>query len=108
MQDLHIRPLGDLVFVKRMEKEEEKTEGGIIIPDSAQKRSTQGTVIAVGPGKPLEDGGHLATGLNPGDEVFFARFSGTEITVNGDVYLFLRADEVFGVLEDVVPQESAK
>ncbi|AKT43182.1 co-chaperone GroES [Chondromyces crocatus] len=95
---MKIRPLQDRVIVKRI-KEEEKTKGGIIIPDSAKEKPIEGTVVAVGNGKVLEDGSTRKLDLKEGDRVLFGKYSGTEVKVEGEEHLILREDDILGVLE---------
>ncbi len=95
---MNIRPLNDRLIVKRLE-EEEKTKGGIIIPDNAKEKPSQGEVIAVGTGKILEDGKKLALEVKKGDRVLFGKYSGTEIKVDGVEYLMMREEDVLGVVE---------
>jgi chaperonin GroES len=90
-----LRPLGDRVLVKRVENEE-KTQGGIYIPDSAQERAQLGEVIAVGGGKIDQLGNARAVGVKVGDTIFFGKYTGTEA---GKTYLIVREDEILGVLE---------
>jgi chaperonin GroES len=92
-----IRPLHDRVLVKRV-KEEEKTKGGIIIPDSAKEKPVQGEVIAVGNGKVLEDGKVRKLEVKPGDTVLFGKYSGQEIKVDGEELVILREDDIVGVV----------
>ena len=92
------RPLGDRVLVKRVE-EEEKTKGGIIIPDSAKEKPIEGEVLAVGNGKVLEDGKVRALDIKPGDRVLFGKYSGTEVKLDGEEALILREDDILGVIE---------
>ena len=92
------RPLGDRVLVKRVE-EEEKTKGGIIIPDSAKEKPIEGQVLAVGNGKVLEDGKVRALDIKPGDRVLFGKYSGTEVKLDGEEHLILREDDILGVIE---------
>lgn len=95
---MNIRPLNDRLIVKRLE-EEEKTKGGIIIPDNAKEKPSQGEVIAVGSGKILEDGKKLPLEVKKGDRVLFGKYSGTEIKVDGNEYLMMREEDVLGVVE---------
>ena len=92
------RPLGDRVLVKRVE-EEEKTKGGIIIPDSAKEKPIEGEVLAVGNGKVLEDGKVRALDVKAGDRVLFGKYSGTEVKLDGEEALILREDDILGVIE---------
>ena len=93
-----IRPLQDRVIVKRV-KEEEKTKGGIIIPDSAKEKPIEGEVLAVGNGKVMEDGKVRALDIKPGDRVLFGKYSGTEVKLDGEEALILREDDILGVIE---------
>jgi chaperonin GroES len=93
-----IRPLGDRILVKRIQ-EEEKTKGGIIIPDTAKEKPQEGLVVAVGKGKTTEDGKVIAPDVKKGDRILFGKYSGTEIKIEGDEHLILREDEIVGVLE---------
>jgi chaperonin GroES len=93
-----IRPLQDRVIVQRV-KEEEKTKGGIIIPDSAKEKPIEGKVLAVGNGKVLEDGKVRALDIKPGDRVLFGKYSGTEVKLDGEEALILREDDILGVIE---------
>ncbi len=95
---MKIRPLQDRVIVKRID-EEETTKGGIIIPDSAKEKPQEGKVIAVGKGKILEDGKLQKLDAKKGDRVLFGRYSGTEITIEGEEHLIIREDDVLGVCE---------
>jgi chaperonin GroES len=94
----NIRPLHDRVIVKRV-KEEEKTKGGIIIPDTAKEKPIEGEVIAVGNGKILEDGTVRKLDVKVGDRVLFGKYGGTEVKVDGEERLILREDDILGVLE---------
>ncbi len=93
-----IRPLGDRVLVKRI-PEEEKTKGGIIIPDTAKEKPQEGMVVAVGKGKVTEEGKVVAPDVKKGDRILFGKYSGTEIKIEGEEHLILREDEIVGVLE---------
>ncbi|MBE7449854.1 MAG: co-chaperone GroES [Kofleriaceae bacterium] len=95
---MNVRPLQDRLLVRRVE-EEEKTKGGIIIPDSAKERPLEGNVIAVGNGKRLEDGTLVALDVKAGDRILFGKYAGTEIKIDGVEHIILREDEVLGVLE---------
>jgi chaperonin GroES len=95
---MNIRPLHDRLIVKRFE-EEEKTKGGIIIPDNAKEKPQQGEIIAVGNGKVLEDGKVLPLEVKKGDRVLFGKYSGTEIKIDGTEYLMLREEDILGVVE---------
>ena len=88
-----LKPLGDRVIVKRLE-EEEKTASGIVRPDVAKEKPQKGEVVAVGPGKLLEDGSRSEMEVKEGDVVYFPKYSGTEVKYEGDEYLILRMDEI--------------
>jgi chaperonin GroES len=92
-----VKPLRDRIIVKRLE-EEEKSAGGIIIPDTAKEKPQQGKVIAVGPGR-RDDGKLLPLAVKAGDTVLFAKYSGTEFKLDGQEHLILREDDVLGVIE---------
>jgi chaperonin GroES len=93
-----IRPLQDRVIVKRLE-EEEKTKGGIIIPDTAKEKPIEGKVIAVGNGKVLEDGKVRKLDVKAGDTVLFSKYAGTEIKIDGVEHLIMREEDILGVVE---------
>ena len=95
---MKIRPLQDRILVKRIE-EEEKSKGGIIIPDTAKEKPQEGKVIAVGKGKVDEDGKVRPLDVKKGDRVLFSKYSGTEVNIEGDEHLIIREDDVLGVLE---------
>ena len=94
---MKIRPLHDRLVVKRVE-EEEKTKGGIIIPDAATEKPIEGNVVAVGNGKLLDNGKLRALDIKAGDRVLFGKYSGTEVKIDGEDHLILREDDVLGVL----------
>ncbi len=95
---MKIRPLNDRLLVKRL-KEEEKTAGGIIIPDSAKEKPAEGEVMAVGPGKSNEKGERVAMQVKAGDRVLFSKYSGTDVKIDGEDYLIMREDDVLGIIE---------
>ena len=95
---MNIRPLHDRLIVKRFE-EEEKTKGGIIIPDNAKEKPQRGEVVAVGSGKEL-DGKKLPLEVKQGDHVLFGKYSGTEIKFEGSEYLMMREEDILGVVEN--------
>ena len=95
---MKIRPLQDRIIVKRVQ-EEEKTKGGIIIPDSAKEKPIEGKVIAAGNGKVLEDGKVRPLDIKAGDRVLFSKYAGTEIKLEGDEVLIMREEDVLGVIE---------
>jgi chaperonin GroES len=92
-----IRPLHDRVIVKRL-GEEEKTKGGIIIPDTAKEKPQEGRVVAVGPGK-QDDGKVIPLGVKAGDKILFGKYSGTEIKLDGEEHLILREDDILGIID---------
>jgi len=95
---MKIRPLQDRVIVKRV-KEEEKTKGGLFIPDTAKEKPIEALVVAVGNGKVLEDGTVRKLDIKEGDRVLFGKYSGTEVKLDGDDVLILREDDILGVIE---------
>jgi len=95
---MKIRPLQDRIIVKRIE-EEEKTKGGIIIPDTAKEKPMEGEVIAVGTGKILENGKKQPLEVKAGDRILFGKYSGTEVKIDGVEHLIMREDDVLGVIE---------
>jgi chaperonin GroES len=95
---MKFRPLHDRVVIRRIEGEE-KTRGGIIIPDTAQEKPQEGEVLAVGPGARDEAGRLIAIDLKAGDQVLFGKWSGTEVTIDGEELLIMKESDVMGVLE---------
>ena len=95
---MKIRPLQDRVIVKRVD-EEEKTKGGIIIPDTAKEKPQEGKVVAVGKGKVDDDGKVRPLDVKAGDRILFGKYSGTEIKIDGEEHLILREDDILGVIE---------
>ena len=95
---MNIRPLQDRVIVKRV-KEEEKTKGGIIIPDSAKEKPLEGKVVAVGDGKMGDDGKVRALAVKAGDKVLFGKYAGTEIKVDGEEMIILREDDILAIVK---------
>jgi chaperonin GroES len=95
---MKIRPLQDRILVKRIE-EEEKTTGGIIIPDTAKEKPMEGKVVAVGKGKLSEDGKLMPLDLKKGDRILFSKYAGTEVKIEGEEHLIMREDDVLGVIE---------
>jgi chaperonin GroES len=95
---MKVRPLHDRVIVERVE-EEQKTAGGIIIPDTAKEKPQEGKVIAVGPGRKDKDGKLIPMDVKKGDRILFGKYSGTEIKIDGTEYLIMRVDDILGVLE---------
>jgi chaperonin GroES len=103
----NFRPLGDRVLVKRV-KEEEKTKGGIIIPDTAQEKPQEGEVVAVGPGARDEDGERIAMDVKTGDRILFGKWSGTEVKVDGEDLLIMKESDILGVIEGGAPAKGKK
>jgi len=95
---MKIRPLHDRILVKRID-EEEKTSGGIIIPDTAKEKPQEGRVVAVGNGKVAEDGSVSPLDVKKGDKILFSKYSGSEVNLDGDEHLIMREDDVLAVLE---------
>jgi chaperonin GroES len=95
---MKIRPLQDRIIVKRVQ-EEEKTKGGIIIPDTAKEKPIEGKVIAAGNGKVLEDGKVRPLDVKAGDRVLFSKYAGTEIKIEGEEHLIMREEDILGVIE---------
>ncbi|SRR5687768_15353613 len=96
---MKIKPLHDKILVKRID-EENKTKGGIIIPDTAKERPMEGKVVAVGAGKILKDGSKRPLAVKEGDRVLFAKYAGTELKVEGEEVLILSEEEVLGIVEE--------
>lgn len=94
---MNIRPLHDRVIVKRVE-EETTSPGGIVLPGSAAERPSQGTVLAVGPGKVLDNGSVHAVGVKVGDKVLFGKYSGNDVKVDGEDLTFMREEDIMGIL----------
>jgi len=95
---MRVRPLQDRVIVRRVEEQEQKSAGGIIIPDTAKEKPQEGKVVAVGPGK-KEDGKVLSLDVKAGDRVLFGKYAGTEIKLDGEEHLILREEDILGVIE---------
>ena len=104
---MNIRPLHDRIVVKRLDEDDEKTAGGLIIPDSAKEKPQKGEVIAVGNGKRGDDGKPIPMDVKAGDRILFGKYSGSDIKMDGTEYLIMREDEVLGVLENVGKQAKA-
>ena len=103
---MHFRPLHDRVLVRRIEAEE-KTAGGIIIPDTAKEKPQQGEVIAAGPGARNEAGELLALAVRPGDRVLFGKWSGNEVKIDGEDLLIMKEGDILGVIEATVELKKA-
>lgn len=95
---MHFRPLHDRVLVRRIEAEE-KTAGGIIIPDTAKEKPSEGEVIAVGPGARDDSGKLIELSVKPGDRILFGKWSGTEVRIDGEDLLIMKESDILGVLE---------
>ena len=95
---MKIRPLHDRVIVKRLE-EERTSPGGIVIPDSAAEKPSQGKIVAIGKGKILEDGSVRALDVKVGDKILFGKYSGTEVKIDGDDLLVMREEDIMAVIE---------
>jgi chaperonin GroES len=95
---MKIRPMNDRILVVRVE-EEKKTAGGIIIPDTAKEKPQEGKVVAAGPGKIADDGKRIPMELKKGDRVLFAKYAGSEIKIDGVEHIFMREDDILGILE---------
>ena len=95
---MKIRPLGDRLLVQRIE-EEDKSAGGIIIPDSAKEKPQEGKVVAAGKGKMLDDGKMVPLEVKAGDRILFGKYAGTEVKIEGEEHLIMREDDVLGIIE---------
>ncbi|MEJ2731193.1 MAG: co-chaperone GroES [Deltaproteobacteria bacterium] len=95
---MKIRPLNDRVLVVRVE-EEQKTAGGIIIPDTAKEKPQEGKIVATGPGKMGDDGKRTPLNVKKGDRILFSKYAGTEIKIDGVEHIFMKEDDILGVLE---------
>ena len=96
---MKIKPLHDRVLIKRI-SEEEKTKGGIIIPDNAKEKPIQGEVIAVGQGRWTEEGKVRPLDVKKGDRILFGKYSGTEIKIEGDEFLMMREEDILGIVQN--------
>lgn len=106
-QEMKLQPLHDRIVVEAAAFEE-KTAGGILLPDSAKEKPLRGTVLAVGPGKTLDSGKTAPVDVKTGDTVLYGKYSGTEVTVDGKDYIILRADDVLAVLTEAKVPAGAK
>ena len=95
---MSMKPLQDRVIVKRV-KEEEKTKGGIIIPDTAKEKPVEGKVVAVGAGKVMESGKRVPLEVKKGDRVLFGKYAGTEIKIDGEEHIIMREDDIVAIVE---------
>ena len=97
MSKINLKPLADRIVIKPAEAEE-KTAGGIILPDTVKEKPVEGTVVAAGPGKVADDGKAIKMEVKVGDKVLYGKYSGTEVTINGEEYLIMRESDIFGIL----------
>ena len=104
---LKFRPLHDRVLVRRV-KEEEKTRGGIIIPETAQEKPQEGEIIAVGPGARDEAGKLVELDVKVGDRILFGKWSGTEVTIDGDELIIMKESDILGIVDKVAAKAGAK
>jgi chaperonin GroES len=95
---MKVRPLHDQVIVQRLE-EEERTKGGIIIPDTAKEKPIEGKVIAVGTGRNKKDGTKIPLEVKKGNRVLYAKYSGTEVKIDGEEYLIMKEDDILAIIE---------
>jgi chaperonin GroES len=95
---MNIKPMNDRVIVTRVE-EEQKTAGGIIIPDTAKEKPQEGKVVAVGPGKRDEGGSRIPLEVKAGDRILFGKYAGTEIKIDGEEHIFMREDDILAILD---------
>ena len=103
---MHFRPLHDRVVVRRIEAEE-KTAGGIIVPDNAKEKPQEGEVVAVGPGGRDDNGSLVELSVKAGDRILFGKWSGTEVKIDGEDLLIMKESDILGVLGNVVPLKQA-
>ena len=99
-------PLHDRVLVRRIESDE-KTKGGLIIPDNAKEKPAEGEVVGVGAGARDEDGGRIAMDVKVGDRILFGKWSGTEVTIDGDEMLIMKESDILGIVEDTAVSAAA-
>jgi len=93
-----VQPLADRVLVKRLESSEEKSDGGIIIPDTAKEKPQEAEVVAVGPGKKNKDGEVVALDVKKGDKVLISKYGGTDVKINGEEHLIVREDDILAIV----------
>jgi chaperonin GroES len=96
---MKVRPVNDRILVARVE-EEKKTRGGIIIPDTVKEKPQEGKVVAVGPGRRDENGNRIAMEVKKGDRILFSKYAGTEIKIDGEEHIFMRENDILGILND--------
>ena len=97
MSKLNINPLGDRIVVKPMEAEE-KTKGGLILPDTVKEKPVEGTIVAAGPGRKSDDGKIVEMEVKVGEKILYGKYSGTEVTIDGDEYLIMRESDIFAIV----------
>ncbi|MBN3040851.1 MAG: co-chaperone GroES [Candidatus Omnitrophica bacterium] len=95
---MKIQPLGERILVKPLEAKEQ-TKGGIVLPDTAKEKPQEAKVVAVGTGRKADDGKTIPLSLKAGDKILYGKYSGTEITVDGEEYLFIKEDDVLGIVQ---------
>jgi chaperonin GroES len=98
MAKINLKPLADRVIVKPKEAEE-KTKGGIILPDTAKEKPVEGTIVAAGPGKVADDGKTIKMEVKVGDKVLYGKYSGSEVTIDGEEYLIMRESDIFAIID---------
>ncbi|EQB03991.1 chaperonin GroES [Sphingobium wenxiniae] len=103
---MQFRPLHDRVVVRRIEAEE-KTSGGIIIPDNAREKPQEGEIVAVGPGARDDNGSLVELSVKAGDRILFGKWSGTEVKIDGEDLLIMKESDILGVIDNVVPLKQA-
>ena len=103
---MQIKPLHDRVVVRRID-EDERTPGGIIIPDTAKEKPMQGEVVAVGPGARDDDGDRIEPDVKPGDKVLFGKWSGTEVKIDGEELLIMKESDIMGIIEGSAAAKAA-
>ena len=98
MSNIKMKPLADRVIIKPLEAEE-KTKGGIILPDTAKEKPVEGTIVAAGPGRKTDDGKIIAMDVKIGDTVLYGKYSGTDVTIEGEEYLIMRESDIFAIVK---------
>ncbi len=98
MSKINLNPLADRVIIKPAEAEE-KTKGGIILPDTAKEKPIEGTVVAVGPGRVSDDNKTIPISVKVGDKILYGKYSGTEVTIDGEEYLIMRESDIFAIIK---------
>jgi chaperonin GroES len=96
---MKFKPLGDRVLVKRTDEAEQKSAGGIIIPDTAKEKPSRGTVLSAGPGTLKEDGTRTPLDVKEGDKILFGKYSGTEVKIDGEEFLIMHENDILGILQ---------